>query len=35
MGSDYLSNPLVFLIQVLFGLYILVVMLQLYKWLYM
>lgn len=28
MGSDYLSNPLVFLIQVLFGLYILVVMLR-------
>ena len=29
MGSSYLSNPLVFLIQVLFGLYILVVMLRL------
>ncbi|MCB1829606.1 MAG: YggT family protein [Chromatiaceae bacterium] len=28
MGSDYLSNPLIFLIQLLFGLYILVVMLR-------
>jgi len=28
MGSNYLSNPLVFLIQFLFGLYILVVMLR-------
>lgn len=29
MGSSYLSNPVVFLIQVIFGLYILVVMLRL------
>lgn len=28
MGSDYLSNPLIFLIQLLFGLYILIVMLR-------
>ena len=28
MGSSYLTNPLVFLIQVLFGAYILVVMLR-------
>ena len=28
MGSEYLTNPLVFLIQVLFGLYIFVVMLR-------
>ena len=29
MGSSYLANPIVFLIQVIFGLYILVVMLRL------
>ena len=28
MGSSYLTNPLVFLVQVLFGAYILVVMLR-------
>jgi len=28
MGSDYLSNPLTFLIQILFGLYIMLVMLR-------